>query len=211
MKLRLLALLAAFAALVTAVRAADEVRFTKSLGTAEFTDLGLTRLSSDQIASLDALVRRDLARADLVTKTPRPARFSERLAASERDSAGLNLLAPAELVALDAAVQRLAPPPRESFIVADYSTGSDTVPYLKINRAPEIHGEVMLQVGAGSHGYTEYGGGIALELDDPQHNLALAIAYSEFHTKGGVGWLRRGCREGFTDFRNLDLGLELGK
>ena len=83
------------------------------------------------------------------------------------------------------------------------------VPSVSLRRGPEVHGEVSLVVGAGSHGYSEYGGGMLVELDDPEHNMALAISYSELHAKGG--WLRRGCREGWSDFRNLGLGLEVGK
>ncbi|HVU25417.1 MAG TPA: hypothetical protein VHE13_14920 [Opitutus sp.] len=191
------------------VRAGDELRFTKSLTADQFTDLGLGRLSSDQIASLDALVRRDLARADIVTKDPRPDRFSQRLAATERDSAGLDLLTASEVTALDARVQSLMPPPRQAYSVADYADAGGALPSVSLRRRPEVHGEVSLVVGAGSHGYSMYGGGILLEVDDPEHNLALAIAYSELHEKGG--WLRRDCREGWSNLRNLGVGLELGR
>lgn len=202
-------LLALVAASATGVRAAEDVRFSKTLTSAQFTDLGLNRLSSDQLASLDALVRRDVARADIVTTEPRAARFSQRLAGTERDSAGLNLLTATQLAALDAQVQRLMPPPRQAFTVAEYADAGGAMPSFSLRQKPEIHGAVSLVVGAGSHGYSEYGGGLLVEVDDPAHNMALAVSYSELHAKGG--WLRRDCGTGWSDFRNLGLGLELGR
>lgn len=208
MKLRTLLCLVMIAlGLTGAARADDEVRFTKTLSAAEVTQLGLNRLSSDQLGSLDALVRRDIATAEVTdpAKHPRPARFSDRLRADERVTAGLNLLDASELTQLDAAVQKLVPPPRGAWLATAQATESTPIYSEPIHRGPEVHGEVSLMVAAGSHGYSAYGGGIAVTVDDPQHHLALTVAYSEIHEKGG--YLRRDCRDGYLPFNTFGMGL----
>lgn len=172
----------------TAARASD-MRFSKSLSTEDFSAAGLNRLSSDHIAILDALVRRDIAQSRLVSKEPRPAQFSDRLTATERDNAGVSLLTANEIAALDAHIAPLAVPPA-SGASARFTPNSRyaPVPSVKIDRGPRIHGELTLMVAAGSDDYSAYGGGIAVTLDDPASKMALTVAYSEIHSKGGSPW-----------------------
>src|SRR5882724_1394380 len=89
--------------LVTFALAAEDIRLSKTLALGEFADAGLQHLTSDQIAILDALVRRDMA-ANLrvpAAKETRAARFTQRLSADERKNAGLTLLTADQLVRLD--------------------------------------------------------------------------------------------------------------
>lgn len=205
MKIRfLLPLGCLFLALATgaALRADDGARFSKTLGAGESAAIGLAQLDSDQLAALDALVRRDIAAADYVYKTPRAARFTERLAPEERHAAGLDQLAPAQLTQLDAAVAKEMPAPREPIPAATLAAASDATstagavrPSLTLDRRPQIHGEVSLMVGAGSGGFSEYGGALVVSYDDPAHHFSVLASYSEVHTKGGYYY--RGCRDGY--------------
>lgn len=183
---RFLCTLLAAAMLATAPSvAAEDIRFSKTLAATDFSASGLERLSSDQLAILDALVRRDIAQSRFVPKEPRAARFSERLTPAERHDAGLNQLTEAELLALDAHVAPLAAPPA-AVTGARYTADTRyAIPSVKIRREPELHGQVSLMVAAGSDGYVAYGGGVAVTLDDPANKFALTLAYSQIHSKGG--------------------------
>lgn len=183
-------------------------RFSHAVSAAETAEIGLAQLNSDELASLDALVRRDRAESDYVYKTPRPARFSARLTPEERQAAGLDRLTADQVVRLDAVVAANLPPPRTPISAAAVAraTGgpADSVdtagavrPSLTLKRAPEIHGEISLMVGGGSGGFSEYGGALAVSYDDPAHGFSLLAAYSEVHTKGG--YYLRDCRYGFDD------------
>ncbi len=188
----LLALALALAA-VTNLFAAD-TRFSQALAISERAEIGFNRLSSDQVAALDALVRRDLASQTSSRRNekdaPPAARFSQRLTADERTVAGLPIFNEKELTRLDelvaqngsAAVARalLAPP-------VFYPTGMRLRPIEPIKAtAPEIHGSFTLAYGFGKGGYSEKYGGVTLNYEDPKHNLAVSFSYSESHIKGGV-------------------------
>jgi hypothetical protein len=183
--IRLTLSLALFGLVCGTVRADEDVRFSKSLEASEFSAAGLAQLSSDQLAVLDALVRRDITQSRFVSKEPRAPRFSERLTTNERENAGLALLSPAELTALDSRVETLIAPPPSPSTQRFATTNRYAVPSVKIDRGPQVHGELSLMVAAGSDGYRAYGGGIAVTLDDPSNKFALTLAYSEIHSEGG--------------------------
>jgi hypothetical protein len=188
--LRLLFGFVLLAAGASSLQAAEDTRFSKTLSTEETSTLGVARLSSDQIAVLDALVRRDIDRAGYVSKQPRAARFSQRLTADERRNAGFDTLAETEVTQLDTTVERLMPKPRTAQTFSAGGGGPYSVPSVKIRRGPEIHGEFTLMVGAGSGGYSEYGGAAVFTYDDPANGFALSVGYAETHSKGG--YLHRG-------------------
>lgn len=176
------------------LRAAEDVRFSKSLGASDAAAIGVGKLSVDQVAVLDALVRRDLAQADRPAKTPRPGRFSERLTDNERRNSGIDQLAVAEVTELDRQVaQRTSLAPGAWLATSANST--TVVPSVKIRRGAEVHGSVELMVGAGSHGYSEYGGAMTVAVEDPSSGLTVAFSYAEIHSKGG--YLYRNCRDGY--------------
>ena len=174
--------LIAFALFASTVRA-DDRRFSATLNATDAAQTGLSRLSSDQLAVLDALVRNDLALAETYPspKIPRAVQFSQRLSAEERRNAGLALLSDTELAQLNASVERFGHPPASS----DLETSSSKLNSIMLRRDPEIHGSVSLMVGGGSHGYSEYGGAFNVTYYDPAHHFAVDFGYSEIHSSGG--------------------------
>ena len=189
-----LATLMACTGLMVATAAANDLRFSVSIEAAERTACGLPRLTSDQVAVLDAFVRRDTA-ARGGTATPEPAKgdtanktFSQRLTAGERQTAGLAALTPAELAQLDATVERfqgarlartlLAPP---SFL-----TRRNQIVPTERKKEREIHGSFSLSYGVGSGGYSEKSGSMVLTMEDPAKGYSISVGYTETHTKGGV-------------------------
>ena len=172
--------------------ASEDVRLSRTLIPSEYADSGLKQLSSDQIAIIDALVRRDTA---TLRRTPadtsRSARFSERLSVDERQNAGLTLLSESELDALDRYIARLTAPidsPTGSF-AAGHPTRPSFIAEKTLRRPPEIHGMISLMYGVGKGGYSERGGAVVLTYDDPS-GISLAVGYSEIRTKGGGYFLR---------------------
>ncbi len=182
---------------------ADDGRFSQRLPAFDFTAAGLVRLSANQIAALDALIRRDEQQLARSRATARADRFSERLPADERQVAGLNLLSPAELKHLDWLVAQM----EGNGLPAGTAGGSPASAVVVRPRrpAPEIHGEISLTVGAGSGGYQEIGGSLALEYDDPAHGFTLATSYSQWRVSGGRAG--RGCLGGPWVRRAADAGL----
>jgi hypothetical protein len=178
-----------------ALRAEDDVRFSKTLPATEISALGLDQLSSDQLGALDALVRRDAVTLRRVSKTPPAARFSERLTADERHVSGMDRLTGAQVMELDRKVQVLNAPPPIGPLSYSGAAGSVIVPSVKIRRGPEVHGSVELMVGADSHGYSAYGGAMTVSVEDPASGLSVAVGYAEMHSKGG--YLYRHCRDGY--------------
>ena len=174
-------------AAVTGV-AAPDTRFSQTLAIAERAEIGFNRLSSDQVAALDALVRRDLAAqtSPRHNDAPPAPRFSQRLTADERSVAGLTIFSEKELARLDelvtqnnsAALTRalLAPP---VFV----PKGMVRLP-TEEKRAGEIHGSFSLSYGWGKGGYSEKTGGMELNYLDPVHNIAVSFSYYESHIKG---------------------------
>jgi hypothetical protein len=197
MKLRSLFAFGWFAAaltlLVSPAHAADR-RFSATLDPAEAAHVGLVRLSSDQVAVLDALVRRDAATvANASSAHPVAPRFSQRLSGDERRNAGLTLLGETELARLDADVEGFSRPaaPATTAVFGSAPPTLDGSPTaVQWKREPEIHGYVSFMVGAGSHGYSEYGGAMEVTYFDPAHGLELSAGYAELHTSGGTCFRR---------------------
>lgn len=172
----------------------DNVRFSKTLAPEEFTAIELDRLSSDELAILDALVRRDIAQASRFSKKSRAAKFSERLTDDEKQNAGFATLSLAAIEQLDARIEQVINPPADengrTFSASSSATGPYSVPSVKLRREPEIHGELTLMVTAGSGGYSAYGGGIALSYYDPANKFSVGVSYSQVRSKGGYGYYR---------------------
>ncbi len=183
--------------LTAAVTRANDLRFSQSLNAEDRSAAGITRLSSDEVAVIDALVRRDTATRGSPTPDPTepaaPATFSQRLTADERRTAGFAKLSATELPKLDAFIDRhqnarlarslLAPP---TFV----SRASRVVPTEK-KKEREIHGSFSLSYGMGSGGYSEKTGSMVLTLEDPDRGYSISVGYSESHIKGGSGYIYR--------------------
>lgn len=179
-KWRMLAL-GALVTLGPVVGRADQVRFSKTLTPAEQSITGVNRLSSDQVAVLDALIRRDeKALPPLSATQTLPAQFVQRLSPEERHNAGLDLLTPGELSRLNALVARYESawkpdrlPRAEAAIDPQFAT-----------RRPEVHGMITLTYGIGSNGYQAIGGSVVASVDDPVHGEFLTVGYAESRVRG---------------------------
>jgi hypothetical protein len=175
-------------ALTGATGRAADTRFSQALTASESTEAGLKRLSSDQIAVIDALVRRDLARQIAASPdTPTPTtRFSQRLTADERRTAGLTLLTEAELPRFDAFVERYASAGRTRALLGPpvFVAASPRLRPTETKTTPEIHGSFSLGMGWGSGGSSEKTGSMELHYTDPVRGFSVSVGYSEIHMKG---------------------------
>ncbi len=189
---RVSALWATLLAATLALRAADgDLRFSTSLEAPERAAAGLTKLTSDQVAVVDAFVRRDTgAQAAPKTDTPgavQPAgTFSQRLTPGERTTANLAALSPAELARLDALVERFQTARLARTLLAPPSYARPArIPVTEKKKEREIHGSFSLSYGWGSGGYSEKTGSMVLNFEDPERGFAISVGYAESHVKGG--------------------------
>jgi hypothetical protein len=182
--------LAAVGAGASAARAQD-LRFSVTLGAEERAAAGLTKLTSDQVAVIDAFVRRDTASRSSNSTPVAPekanATFSERLTAQERQTAGLGGLTAQEIRRLDGFVdqQQSARLARTLLAPPTYISRSARVKPTEKKAEREIHGSFSLSYGMGSGGYSEKTGAMMLSMEDPDRHYAIAIGYTESHVKGG--------------------------
>lgn len=160
---------------------AQDLRFSHTLTNAQCVASGIVKLSTDQIAVLDALVRRDAKiQAFPDTAHPAPARFSLRLVPDERRGAGLGLLTGAEVSYLDTLVADFESGRLPAAPAANGGAGwkpAVTAPH------PEIHGLLTFTYGAGRGGYQEMGGAMEVSIDDPAHGLSLLFGYGTARIK----------------------------
>ena len=200
MRSRPLLLLAALLLLIVARLDAQDLRFSTTLSAADRSAAGLARLSSDQVAVIDALVRRDtVSRGSLSAQRggegseKSAGTFSQRLGASERTAAGLAALSPLEIAQLDACVERhqAAKLARSLLAPPVYLTPRATVTPTEKKQEREIHGSFSLSYGFGSGGYSEKSGSMVLTMEDPARGYSISIGYSESHIKGGPSYIYR--------------------
>ena len=171
-----------------AVRANQaDVRFSQTLNAEDRAAGGLARLTSDDVAVIDALVRRDTLGRVRSTAEGTPASFSQRLTADERRTAGLAKLTEAELPKLDALVDRFqsAKLARTLLSPPTYLSRASRVVPSEAKKEREIHGSFSLSYGWGSGGYSEKTGSMILTMDDPARRFSITIGYTESHIKGG--------------------------
>jgi hypothetical protein len=195
---RLSFFLLALSLLAPAVGFAQDTRFSATLRAEDRTAAGLGRLDSDQIAILDALVRRDTATrgrtpaATSVAEAP-PAEFSRRLSADERRNAGFERLSTAETAHLDGLIDRhqsaalartfLAPPA--------FLTPARRADPTERKTARRVHGSFALSYGMGSGGYREKSGAVSVTIDDPERNLSVTVGYARSEIEGAPVYLYR--------------------
>jgi hypothetical protein len=169
-----------------------DLRFSQTLTAEDRAAAGLSKLSSDEVAVIDALVRRDTsARAGSTNNDKLEATFSQRLTARERDTAGLPKLSATELPKLDALVDRQQNAKLARVLLAPpvYLSRSRVTP-AETKKEREIHGSYSLSYGFGSGGYSEKTGSMVLNFEDPARGYSISIGYSESHIKGGRGYYR---------------------
>lgn len=181
MKLAPIFALVSFFVLFASAGQAEDLPFSQMLTPAERSGAGIDKLSGQQIAILDALVaREEPAPADFSNPTPLLVTgFSHELAPDKRHSAGLYLLTPSELTRLDDLVQK-----QLSGKMTKAASAKTALKPEEITLQPQIHGETGLMFAVGSHGYSAYGGYLALNYNDPAKGYAVSALYSETHVKG---------------------------
>ena len=164
-------------------------RFSHSLTSTEQAEAGVSRLTSDEAAVLDALVRRDIGgQADLRDGAEKPAEFSKRLSDDERRLTGLVRLEATEVARLDELVTRITAARLARTLLAPpaFLRRSRIEPAETAERG-RVHGSFMFSMGWGSGGYSERTGAVMLNYDDPAGRYSVTIGYSESHIKGGDG------------------------
>jgi hypothetical protein len=178
--------------LAGAALAGDDTRFSKSLASTEAAAAGFQKLTSDQVAILDALVRRDESAAlQSNPNRPRAALFSQRLSADERANAGLNLLTAAEVAQIDTRVAQLETPAVPATVALTGPAGGSPTVTPARRPLPQIHGSISLLYGTGARGYSAQGAALDLIYHDPDRNYTITAGYSEMRTKGRP--FRRDC------------------
>jgi hypothetical protein len=158
-------------------------RFSEKLTDAERQACGLDRLTSDQVAALNALVHRDATVVLVSDGVSAPKRFSTRLFPDEFRSAGLDRLTPPQLARLDALVDaslgRVDP---TATLTSAPASPPPTTEMTQPHPFPEIHGMVSLTYGFGG-GTSFKEATTALYWVDPTHHLEIDVAYSELQGK----------------------------
>ncbi|PAW66929.1 MAG: hypothetical protein B9S34_06695 [Opitutia bacterium Tous-C1TDCM] len=168
--------------------AAADLRFSLSLAAAEKTAAGLARLSSDEVAVIDALVRRDTARlASAADSAAGEKTFAQRLTADERRTSGIAALPAEEAARLDTFVARFqaARLARTLLRPPAFHTRATRIRTEEAKRDRAIHGSFSLSYGWGKGGYSEKTGSMVLNWEDPDRGIAVSFAYTESHIKGG--------------------------
>ena len=166
-------------------RAEDDVRFSVTLTPDQREATGLARLSADNVAVIDGLVRQDEAASKFKNNNVDHTRFSQRRTERERDIAGLNQLTPAQLTRLDGLVGRRINGPVPAEPAAIVTTTGAAVQSPTAGRKLDIHGELGFTYGWGKGGNVS-GGDLILTYDDPAGRYSVLVGYAEYHGKGLV-------------------------
>jgi hypothetical protein len=164
----------------------SEPRFSSTLSPVQQAETGLDRLTVDNIAVIDALVRLDASSATrLVRNNIRTTRFSARRTAHERDIAGLDRLTPEQLRKLDqfVALRIPAPVPADADLAYASVRLDSTTPIAIKKPAPEIHGSVSLTYGW-NRGGSIRGVDTSVTYIDPHKRYAITVGYSDYRGNG---------------------------
>jgi hypothetical protein len=184
---------------------AEEKSFTASLPDAQQQAAGLNRLSSEQITTLNNLVKRELILARQGNVRAFAAEFSQRRSAPERAKAGIDKLTPAERTQLDAEVAQAIAHQSPSLPLTTLSPARSDAVVQAAGPRLQVHGSVSFVAGTSGGGRNFYGGSFEIEQYDPVHHIGIAFSYSELRGKGlywpygygygygrGIGCLRTG-------------------
>ena len=170
---------------------AVEIRFIEGLSSEERAAAGTQKLTPAQTAQLDRLVSHDVTLAQQGGVTGFSSDFLARHTQAERTSAGISLLSDKERATLDSLVARaiaLGPPPEQPFTYSPPQAAPPPPPPAEtLVSAPlraEIHGDVSVTVGGGSHGSSFYGTSLDLNVTDPSGKFTLGVGFDEYRGKG---------------------------
>ena len=172
--------------LATMARAA-EAGFGDGLSAEEKAACGITRLTAAQLAALDGLVGRDVTLARQGGVTGFSSAFLARHSAQERAAAGIGLLSDKERSTLDRLAARaiaMGPPPSQAFTYARPAAPPPPASLVSAPLSVEVHGDLSLTVGGGSHGSSFYGTSMDLFVTDPSGKFTIGVGFSEYRGKG---------------------------
>ena len=168
--------------------AAESASFTSTLSPESKVAAGITRLTEQQVAALDAQVQREIAIAHQGDVVAFSTTFTHRRTPVQRSEAGLDQLMTPELARLDSLVAiALAyhPPPAGPMILAPATPAASPDTYVEtLTRKMEIHGEVSLAYVWGSGGARGYGASMVTTATDPSGKTAITVGISQFNGKG---------------------------
>ncbi len=153
---------------------------------------GIAKLTAGQAASLDALVARDVTLAHQGGVTGFSTAFSARHSGRDLKASGLDRLAPRELAALDVFAARaiaLGPPPGQSFSYSPPPTPAPAPAETVVSdlARTQVHGDVSLTVGGGSHGQSFYGTSADLFVTDPTGRFTVGVGFDSYRGRGLLG------------------------
>lgn len=175
-------------ALVTPAHAAGP-GFGDGLSPGERAACGIAKLTASQAAALDSLVSRDVTLAQQGGVTGFSSAFSARHSPQECKASGMDRLSAKEVAALDVYVARaiaLGPPPVQSF---SYSPPPKPAPVpaetlvSEVSRT-QVHGDVSVTVGGGSHGQSFYGTSADLFVTDPTGRFTVGVGFEDYRGRG---------------------------
>lgn len=166
-------------------RAEAPTTFSAQISAQDRNAAGLTRLAPSQLATLDALVQRDIDAATAGNTVGFANTFTARRTPEERQNAGIDHLTTPERDRLDVLVaSAIANRPGVTAIYEPPPQSGPTGHVLSDRTAAIVHGEVSLFVGGGSGGRSWYGGSMETEITDPTHHLTVAVGISEIRGRG---------------------------
>jgi len=159
-------------------------RFSDSLTPEQLGSTGLKRLNDTQLASVNALVDRELKLAQQGDARSFAKSFCERRSRGELEATGLLSLGEDERAFLDSLISdRIAQTVQPAASGGTASQGQG-VAFPKNRSALEVHGSVSFVVGSNFKGGSFYGGAFETTMSDRSGRMSLTIAYSELHGKG---------------------------
>lgn len=163
--------------------------FSEELNPTERASCGIAKLSPAQVAALNGLVGHEVVAAHEGGVTGFASTFTDRCTPSERASTGIDRLTDADRSSLDALVARAiaaGPPPGQAFTYSPPAKAVPPAPVTLVSQPPhvEVHGDVSLTLGAGSHGSYFYGTSADLFVTDPTGKYTIGVGISEYRGKG---------------------------
>ena len=162
--------------------------FTATLTGENKVSTGVSKLTMEQLASLDAQIQREISVARQGDTPAFSASFTHRRTPQQRKDAGLDQLTTPELRRLDelvAAAVATKPAPTGPAITKPYVSTPPGGDWVEVTpKKLEVHGEVTLAYMWGSGGRSGYGASMATTISDPDRKFVATIVLSQFNFKG---------------------------
>jgi hypothetical protein len=183
------AVAACVAVLLATVVGAAGASFSDELSPPERAATGIAKLTPAQVVSLNSLVERDVTYAHQGGVTGFSSTFTERCTTQEKVSIGIDRLSEQDRSNLDVLIARAisaGPPPDQAFTYAPPAKAPPPAPVVLVSQPPhlEVHGDVSVTLGAGSHGSYFYGTSEDLFVTDPTGKYTIGVGFSQYRGKG---------------------------